>query len=1052
MSRSRSIPRAPDRSAERLLRVAVAAVTVVLAMLLPRQADAQLIVSGRVTVSGIPVEGATVGIPSLRIESRTAADGSYNFLVRTAQVSGQTVELVARHRRFGSRSVRIALTGSNTVHNFALASGDRPDSRTVAARPDTVAIAIPSGRRVEVSQRRSPRTVDSTAFAEIAGSPDVASALAGRIPGLTIIGASAPGGTSLMVFRGARSLSGSIQPLVVLDGVPLETGSTASGPAQPFGLGGFDYGSPLQDLSLSDIATVRLMDAAEAAPLYGSRAANGVLAITTKRAGGDGFNLASRVRISGHSATRLPSYQNSFGQGLGGQFEFFDGEGGGINDGVDQSWGPALDGRPITQASLTESRFPDVRYWLPQPDGVRNYFEGGPDIDANVSVQAVRGAHQGRVSLTANNAHGMTPRNALQRLGAALNGTSQLSSRISATASLQAISRTGGHRPGSGFDEVNPVAGFTRMGRQVDLDALRHSRRDGADGPINWIYGARNNPYFQSLENSNEDKATHLIGGARLSFGLASWLSATAHAGIDDVEDRRSFQVVHGWLGGYPTAVGRADFLGGGSQSQNLSVSDLLAGVSVNAVSRWSGLDASATAGFDTRKSRYETRTSVTTGAVQGQPSVVVSDDQSGSHDLTAIYLTGKLSRGSLFSLNAGVRVEQSASFADELSQAVFPSVSMSYDAAQAVSAIRSLGLGTARLRASWWRAGSDVTTRTLARAYAGGGTSSSPTLGLTAGDVVPERTSGIELGTEIATPGARLALDLTAYQERSSQVLIGTLGGQSAEVFNNGVELQLRAVPISAVIGPQWDVVASFSSNTSTVEALAGGVVEAPLGPPIWGAWLTARTGHPVGTIVGSKYLRSADGQLLLGDGLPMSDGSLSVLGSWQPDWTASLENRVRFGRTELAILFDARVGGKLFSATNLWGSYAGTLESTVSGRDGMTIPGRDSLTGGPNTTEVTAEDYFHSLASIHEAWVFDASYAKLREARITYEVPLTFLPGFRGQVGRLSLTGRNLVTFAKAPNIDPETALSSSGFQGFEMGQLPGTRSLGFVLIITP
>jgi hypothetical protein len=163
-------------------------------------------------------------------------------------------------------------------------------------------------------------------------------------------------------------------------------------------------------------------------------------------------------------------------------------------------------------------------------------------------------------------------------------------------------------------------------------------------------------------------------------------------------------------------------------------------------------------------------------------------------------------------------------------------------------------------------------------------------------------------------------------------------------------------------------------------------------------------------------------------------------------------LENRIRWGGLELGLLLDARVGGEIFSATNRWGSYSGTLESTLAGREGMTVSGIDSVTGSPFTGEVTAEDYYHALGGIAEAWVMDASYVKLREARLTYELPLSFFPGLRSQVARLTVAGRNLWISAKAPNIDPETVLSSTTFQGFEMGQLPGTRSLGFVLSVTP
>jgi hypothetical protein len=145
--------------------------------------------------------------------------------------------------------------------------------------------------------------------------------------------------------------------------------------------------------------------------------------------------------------------------------------------------------------------------------------------------------------------------------------------------------------------------------------------------------------------------------------------------------------------------------------------------------------------------------------------------------------------------------------------------------------------------------------------------------------------------------------------------------------------------------------------------------------------------------------------------------------------------------------------MGGKIFSATNKWGSSAGTLASTLVGRDtGLVIAGVDSVSGAANTTNVTAEAYFHALGAVAEAWVYDASWAKLRHALLTYELPLRFVPGYREQLARISIVGRNLFTWAMAPNIDPETALSVGPFQGFEMGQMPTTRSIGVLMSVTP
>jgi hypothetical protein len=202
--------------------------------------------------------------------------------------------------------------------------------------------------------------------------------------------------------------------------------------------------------------------------------------------------------------------------------------------------------------------------------------------------------------------------------------------------------------------------------------------------------------------------------------------------------------------------------------------------------------------------------------------------------------------------------------------------------------------------------------------------------------------------------------------------------------------------------------------------------------------------------------FLRDgASNQLLLRQGHPLPDtvAGARVLGNAQPRWTGGLTNSLRYQALELSVLVDVRWGGQLFSATNMLGSYSGVLAQTAFRPDtGLLVSGIDIATGKPNATHVSAQDYYHALLPIHQQWVYDASFAKLREARLTISVSPN-LPGLRqGGALRASLIGRNLFLWARAPNIDPETTLSTSSFQGIELGQLPATRSLGIQLSVTP
>jgi hypothetical protein len=1022
------------------------AIALIIALpLTPLALGAQMTVTGRVTSGDQPIQGATVSIRELDISARTNAEGVYSFIIRSALIRGQTVTITARHSRFGAQAAQLAIVGGSVVQNFSLRTFEQPAGPAVPGTPGSL-----TPRRD--ARNFASRRIDSTALLGVAGPVDLATALAGQIPGLDVIGGT-HGGSSVLRFRGARSLHGSVQPLIVVDGVALDNASY-TGALQQFGLGGFDYGTRLNDISLDDIATVTLVHGAAAVPKYGLRAANGVVEISTKRGGsGRGWDPVVSLRVSGQSAIRLPSFQNRYGQGLNGQFEFFDGQGGGINDDVAENWGPALDGQPIPQASLTEPRRPEVRHWLPHPSGFDNYLESGRTIDASIALNATRQWASGRVALNTRTVNGVTPNSSARRLGVSFGGTAQPTPRLNARASVQVIDASAENRPGTGFDGSNPISQFTRIGRQVDLDALRSPIVSGNE-QIDWIYTGSNNPFFQPLRNSNDDARTHLRAGGAFNYELGRGFTATLTAGRESSDEHRNLDVATGWTGGYPTALGRRDFSGGGTERQALDISERTIGLAISsAPTRRYGFVADVTVGAETRANTVRRTVVVVDAAAQ-------SAGDTSDTDVTSLYAFASASRNTRLFLDVGLRAEQASNWPSSLGTAFLPSASITYDLVpgRAPGAGRTLGLGTARIRGSWWEAGNEVTPATLRRIYAGGGTDAEPVLGVAGDASLPERTRGLELSTELASISGRLAFDLTAYSERSRELLQASplMLGQSATISNRGFEAQVRVVALGDTMADAngWIATASFARNRNNVERLGGGIEEMALSPSLWGATLVAREGEPLGVIVGNRYLRDANGALLLRNGLPIVDGvGIARLGNIEPDWSWGLRNRLRRGAAELSFALDGRVGGKVFSATNLWGSFAGSLESTVAGREtGLLIAGVDSVTGAANADTVSTQAYYHALGAIHEAWVYDASFWKLREARLSYSFPMRFVPGFREHTLRLSLVGRNLITSAKAPNIDPETALSAGVFQGFEMGQLPTTRSIGLQVSVAP
>jgi hypothetical protein len=276
-----------------------------------------------------------------------------------------------------------------------------------------------------------------------------------------------------------------------------------------------------------------------------------------------------------------------------------------------------------------------------------------------------------------------------------------------------------------------------------------------------------------------------------------------------------------------------------------------------------------------------------------------------------------------------------------------------------------------------------------------------------------------------------------------------------TGSMSNKGIEARLDLVPVRVSPRAEWRVGLQYGKNTNLVESLGNGSASLTLGDPFAGDSLQARTGTALAAIVGTTYLRDASGQLLLRNGAPLPDTAAGprLLGTSAPSWTGGLSSGLRLGMLDVSVLFDAQRGGRVFSASNRAGAYSGTLAETSFRPDtGLLVTGVDVATGAPNAQHVTTEGYYHALGPIAERWVYDASFVKLREVRVSLTFPLRGLGLFEAQSFRASLVGRNLALWTDAPNIDPESVLSTSTFRGFELGQLPTARSVGVQFTLTP
>jgi TonB-dependent SusC/RagA subfamily outer membrane receptor len=856
----------------------------------------------------------------------------------------------------------------------------------------------------------------------------------------------------------------------VVDGTPIDN-STFTTLAQRFGFGGFDYGTAVQDLNLGDIANVQVLAGPEAAMLYGGRAANGVVLVNTRSGRGlNALHVSASQQVTFESALKLPTYQNSYGQGLGGKFAFFNGAGGGVNDGVAENWGPVIQGQPIAQASLVEAKRGDVRPWVTHPDNVSGYFDGARALTTRFAAQGSNDRASFHASVNNRDFTGLTPGASVARRGFSLNAAVQPTALFTATGNIQYFNDEALHRPGSGYDESNPVSGFARLGRQVDVQALRDHLRDATDNPISWNYAGHNNPYFEPLLNSNDDQRTRWLGGFGAAYQLNASITATGHVGGDSYDIDRRFRVAPGWMTGYPYSTGRVDFKQGGREKQAISVGEKNAEFALHVSPGGSASRVVFSAGLTWRSNTLTSLDSVLVDTTSGNnataPKATTTNTFSSNTTNKSVFGAAELRFPDIGKVTISARNEWASAFPAGHDAQLYPSIIGSLDLKRAVSSLRqSNTVNGASLRAGLSRSGNDVTPYALQNIYTGNQSSDnvslSPNLKLgTSTTLEPETTNAFELGGDIQLFHNRLGVDLTVYSENTSNLILAVASQGTAtptnagSLSNRGIEATVNLTPVM-MGGLEWDISSNFARNSSSVESLNGSVQSIPLAPARWGVGLEARKGQPLGVLVGNRFLRDQSGRLILRQGRPLPDtvAGPRVLGTSSPSWTGGLSNTVRFGWVEVSALLTARMGGHVFSASNYWGATSGSLDETAFRPDtGLLIAGVDAATGNANTQHVTTEDYYHALRAIPERWVYSANVVKLREARLSVNVPLRVVPGFRTQAIRASFIGRNLLMWTKAPNIDPETAVSVLGFEGFELGQLPTTRSVGFQITITP
>lgn len=1028
-------------------------------------AQSSLTITGRVSgTAGDPLPNSNVFLVGTPLGTVTKDDGSYSLLVPADRITGQPATLRVRRIGYRDATAIVTLAAGRITHDF-----------TLTAAPTQLEGLVVTALGIQRDKRSLGVAQQSVAPDELteAREPNIVNALSGKVAGVQITNNGPPGGAARIVIRGANSVAGNNQPLFVIDGIPIDnstTASTASG--RNTGFGGLDFGNAASDINPNDIESISILKGANAAALYGARAANGAVVITTKSGrGSKGMGVTMSQNLTFETPLKLPEFQNVYGQGSGGLFEYVDGKGGGTNDNVNRSWGPMMDGRLIKQWWSNGVPQP----WVPAPNNVRDFFQTGRTSTSAVAVTGASDRADIRLSATNLDVKSMFPSNTLQRLSTSINGGAKITDKLSTRANVNYVRGVGHDRPGTGYDGNSALFNIEIWGgRQRDLEHLRtYMNPDGTQFGPN--HTTTNNPYWDVYANPNDDSRDRVIGSGSVTYQITDWLSATGRTGTDWYRDWRKQEYANGNIA--------IDYSGGAFFEQNLysreTNSDFLLTAERKAIGKF-GLTVNAGGNLrDSHSSidRAGTNHLVIPGtynignsAVTPQVSSFESVRQNNS-----VYGQAQFSWNNYLFTDVTGRNDWSSTLPTGNNSYFYPSVSSSF---VFTDAFPSLQLGKwltyGKLRASYAAVGNDADPYQLAVTYAAGtpfGTV--PRFGvpdlIPNANLKPERTSSWETGGEFRLFDDRVSLDATYYNKLTNNQIIPAqitpaIGFTSAvvnagSIRNKGIELQTTISPIRSSTGLTWDVVVNYAKNNSRVESLYPGLQTVVLGA-YWGMSVEARLDQPYGTLYGNPYLRNADGKIIVQNGLPRVDPKQVVLGHYTPDWIGGIQNRFHYRDFDFSFLIDTRQGGQIFSTTKMFGEESGVLASSLRGREtGQTLAEGGGLIvdgvnadGSANTTKVTAQAYFNSLFQLHEANMVDASFVKLREARVGYAVP----PRLTNRLGmtsmNMALVGRNLFLHANAPDIDPEGAFDNGNVQGIEFVNFPSARSIGFVLNVTP
>ena len=1034
-----------------------------------------MVLSGTVKdVQGSPMPGVAVLIKGTTQGVVTQNDGTYSLSMGQAD---KDAVLVFSFLGFKTQELK---WNGKTVIDVTLEE-ERQELEGVVV----TALGI---KREEKGLGYSTQTVTEKMMSD-ATPTNWASALVGKVAGANILSTSSgPISSARITLRGDASLNiDGNNALIVLDGVPLNSQMTGDG-SNSYGAGGggdvpVDYGNGIADINPDDIASIQVLKGATAAALYGSRAANGVMLVTTK----SGVNKKKKylgVTFNSNSSfdrvLHWPEFQEEYGQGdlktnASGKlyYSYGDSEDGAASGNVALSFGPKLDGSLYYQYDPETQQMGTVRTPWVKRNHRKAFWQTGYTLVNSIAIDGSSEKSAVRLSLTYTKNEWIMPNTGFNRIAVSGSFQNQVTDKLRVSAKVNYVKRQSDNLPATGYNNSSIPYFMILTNPSVDVRWYQQRWVKGKEGreilrPFSpWL----DNPYVIAYECLNPMEKHGVVATGSIIYEFSPKWELMIRSGIDLSFDTREMIRPYG-LKNFPK---------GYYQQQDVFSYENNTDVLLTYRNQLSNsFNLSVSVGANRMDNKYKMQQAyvkdlITPGVYKLSNGVAapITSFTERNKRVNSVYGTATLSYANKIFLDVTGRNDWSSTLPSGNNSFFYPSVSTSFILSDLLRLPEQISF--AKLRASWAQVGNDTDPYKTAKYYNTsafpGSASVSPTL--YNARFKPEISNSIEVGLDWRMFKQRFGLDLAFYNNITRNQILDVPMDQttgytkatmnSGKVRNRGIELQLDGTPVKTK-NFTWNSTFTWAKNYNKVLSLAAGLTDGQTIAYTGGTncALIAKVGGSIGDIYGYKLKRAPDGQVVWKDGITARTTEFEYVGNAYPAWKAGFSNEFSYKNFRVSILFDGQWGGIVYSQTHHKMTEHGTLKHTLKYREnpnfevvgeGVMLDERGQYV--PNNVPISVSKYYADYwrrANV-ETNSFDASFLKLREARIEYTIPSAGLNKIGIERLTLALYGRNLAMWTKDfPVYDPEVATLNNGtiVPGSEMGQLPSTRTMGFNLTL--